>query len=69
MSVVRVCYNKELAGSCIYCCDGRYCTNTELVTYDWLDGFCTGYVDREALRERLKSMWRKADNGKYYLMP
>ena len=54
MSVVRVCCNKELAGSCIYCCDGRYCTNTEEVIYDWLDGHCTGYVNREVFIKQLK---------------
>ena len=56
MSVVRVCCNKELAGSCIYCCDGRYCTNTEEVIYDWLDGYCTGYVNREVFIKQLKDL-------------
>ena len=69
MSVVRTCCNKELADSCIYCCDGRYCTNAEPVTYDWLDGSCTGYVNREVFRERLKNMWEETEDGKYSLMP
>ena len=56
MSIVRVCCNKELAGSCIYCCDNRYCTNTDTVTYDWLDSFCTGYTNREVFIEQLKDL-------------
>lgn len=61
MSVVRVCCNKELAGSCLCCSDGRYCTNTENVVYDWLDGYCTGYVNREVFIEQLKNMEEDED--------
>ena len=56
MSVTRVCCNKELAASCLYCCDGRYCTNTEDVIYDWLDGFCTGFINKEVFVEQFKDM-------------
>ena len=56
MSVVRVCCSRELADSCIYCCDKRYCANTEEVIYDWLDGSCTGYVNREVFTKQLKEL-------------
>ena len=60
MSIVRVCCSKELADSCIYCCDNRYCTNTEEVIYDWLDSFCTGYVNREVFSALLREeQWRR----------
>lgn len=62
MSVVRVCCNKDLAGSCIYCCDGRYCTNTDTVTFDWLDSFCTGYMNKEVFVEQLKDMEEDKDD-------
>ena len=68
MSIVRTCCNKELADSCIYCCDGRYCTDTEQVIYDWLDGSCSGYVNKDVFREHLTNMWEELDNGKYRLM-
>jgi hypothetical protein len=63
MSVVRTCCNRELAGSCIYCCDGRYCTNTEEVVYDWLDSSCTGYMNKEVFVEQLKDMEEDEDGN------
>ena len=56
MSITRVCCSKELAGSCIHCWGNRYCTNPESVTYDWLDGFCTGYVNREIFTKHFKEV-------------
>ena len=50
MPIVRTCCSRELAGSCIHCCDNRYCTNTDQIIYDWLDGFCTGYINKEVFK-------------------
>ena len=61
MSVVRVCCNKELADSCIYCCDGRYCTNEDDTTYSMLDSGCGGYINKEVFRALLKEELRCRD--------
>ncbi len=63
MSVVRVCCSKELASSCIYCCDTRYCTNTEKVVFDWLDDYCSGYMNREVFKVRLKDVEEKVNGN------
>ena len=56
MSVVRTCCNKELATSCIYGEDNKYCTNTGCVEYRPIDMSCTGYMDRDVLLKQLKNM-------------
>ena len=68
MSVVRTCCNKELVTSCIYGCDNRYCTNADQVEYRPIDLSCSGYINRDLLRVRLKNMWEETDNGKYNLV-
>lgn len=68
MSIIRTCCNKELNPTCIYGCITGYCTNEEEVCYRPLDGSCSGYVNRDVFRERLKNMWSETDNGKYRLM-
>lgn len=54
MSVVGVCCNKELASSCIYNCDKRYCTNTEAIIFNQVDRSCSGYINKDAFTKVLK---------------
>ena len=68
MSTIRTCCNKELNHSCIYGCVTKHCTNEDEVTYRPLDGSCSGYVNREVFRERLKNMREETDDGNYHLM-
>ena len=56
MSVTGTCCNKELGATCIYCCDNRYCTSTEFITYNPIDMSCSGYMDKYFLRNLLKGM-------------
>ena len=56
MSVVRTCCNKELVTSCIYGEDSRYCTNTDCVEYRPIDMSCSGYMNKDFLRNLLKGM-------------
>jgi hypothetical protein len=55
-SIVSTCCNKELADSCLFNCDKQYCTNSDVITYNPLDGLCSGYINSEALRNILKGM-------------
>ena len=60
MSVVRTCCNKELVTSCIYGCDGLYCTNADTVTYSMLDMSCGGYINKEVFSALLREeIWRR----------
>lgn len=62
MSVVGICYSKELAGSCIYNCDSRYCTNTEAVVINHLDMGCSGYINKEVFTKVLKVLKGMEEN-------
>ena len=68
MGIVRTCCNIDLVDSCVYGCDKYYCTNADPVEYRQLDMSCSGYVNRDLLRVRLKDMWKETDNGKYHLV-
>ena len=60
MSVTGTCCNKELGATCIYCCDTRYCTSTEFITYNPIDMSCSGYVNREVFSALLREeQWRR----------
>ena len=60
MSIVRTCCNRELATSCLYGCDDRYCINNDAVTYSPLDMSCSGYTNREVFSALLREeMWRR----------
>lgn len=56
MSVAGICCNKELGSSCTYCCDNRYCTNTEAITFNPIDMSCSGYVNKDVLRNVLRNL-------------
>lgn len=62
MSVVRTCCNKELVTSCLHGCDNRYCTNNDYVTYSPIDMSCSGYMDKDLLRNILRDL-EESDNG------
>lgn len=60
MSVIRTCCNRELADSCIYGCDGLYCTNEDEATYSMLDMSCGGYINKEVFSALLREeIWRR----------
>ena len=46
MSVVGICCSRELGATCIWCCDNRYCTNTEAITHNPIDMSCSEYIDK-----------------------
>lgn len=62
MSVVGICCNKELGSSCIYCCDNRYCTNTEAITFNQIDMSCSGYMNKDVLRNVLRNLEENNSN-------
>ena len=56
MSIIGICCNRELGETCLWCCDNRYCTNTEAYTYNPIDMSCSEYVNREVFRTVLKGL-------------
>ena len=56
MSVTGICCNKELGATCLWCCDNRYCTNTDLILYNQVDMSCSEYIDRDIFRNILKNL-------------
>jgi hypothetical protein len=56
MSVTSICCNKELGATCLWCCDNRYCTNIEAITYNPIDMSCSEYLDRAVFRNVLKGL-------------